>query len=151
MRRECREHFPHHRGYSLPDMHHGMRMMHVPWCMPGSLTSCYLWNRWQGKCYRHYRRMRNPQFYVSGKRPIAQMEFCCFLYCPSSFVCRVMEAHLLGQFWMTRGQEMSRDVQNKDVFLLPSNLLYRLHQIPKLNNFSSRLAVVFAQAIEARC
>ena len=27
--------------------------------------------RWRGKCSRHFRRMRNPQFYVSGKRPIA--------------------------------------------------------------------------------
>ena len=27
--------------------------------------------RWRGKCFRHSRRMRNPQFYVFGKRPIA--------------------------------------------------------------------------------
>ena len=33
---------------------------------------------------------------------------------------------------------------------LPSNLLYKLHQIPKLKCFSSPLAVVFAQPIEAR-
>ena len=26
--------------------------------------------RWRGKCSRHSRRMRNPQFCVSGKRPI---------------------------------------------------------------------------------
>ena len=26
--------------------------------------------RWRGKRSRHFRRMRNPQFYVSGKRPI---------------------------------------------------------------------------------
>ena len=26
--------------------------------------------RWRGKRYRHSRRMRNPQFYVSGKRPM---------------------------------------------------------------------------------
>ena len=44
--------------------------MHVPWCMPGSLTSGFLWSRWRGKCSRHSRRMRNPQFYVSGKRPM---------------------------------------------------------------------------------
>ena len=25
---------------SDPDMHHGTCVMHVPWCMPGSLTSC---------------------------------------------------------------------------------------------------------------
>ena len=43
---------------------------HVPWCMPGSLSSSFLWSRWRGKRFRHSRRMRNPQFYVSGKRPI---------------------------------------------------------------------------------
>ena len=52
------------------DMHHGTCVTHVPWCMPGSLTSGFLWSRWQGKCSRHSRRMRNPQFYVSGKRPM---------------------------------------------------------------------------------
>ena len=55
---------------SDPDMHHGTCMTHVPWCMPGSLTSGFLWNRWRGKRFWHSRRMRNPQFYVSGKRPM---------------------------------------------------------------------------------
>ena len=51
-------------------MHHGTCVTHVPWCMPGSLTSGFLWSRWRlgrGKRSRHSRRMRNPQFYVSGK------------------------------------------------------------------------------------
>ena len=51
-------------------MHHGTCVTHVPGCMPGSLTSGFLWSRWQGKRSRHSRRMRNPQFYVSGKRPM---------------------------------------------------------------------------------
>ena len=55
---------------SDPDMHHGTCVTHVPWCMPGSLTSDFLWSRWRGKCSRHSRRMRNPQFYVSGKTPM---------------------------------------------------------------------------------
>ena len=55
---------------SDPDMHHGTCVTHVPWYMPGSLTSGFLWSRWRGKRSRHYRRMPNPQFYVSGKRPI---------------------------------------------------------------------------------
>ena len=29
---------------SDPDMHHGTCLTHVPWCMPGSLTSGFLWN-----------------------------------------------------------------------------------------------------------
>ena len=43
MRRECQEGFPHHPLQrkplvSDPGMHHGTRVLHVPWCMPGSLT-----------------------------------------------------------------------------------------------------------------
>ena len=57
---------------SYPDMHHSTCAMHVPWCMTGSLTSGFLWRRWRGKRSRHSRRMRNPQFYISGKKPIME-------------------------------------------------------------------------------
>ena len=57
---------------SDPDMHHGTCVTHVPWCMPGSLTSGLLCSRRRGKRPRHSRRMRNTQFYVSAKRPIGQ-------------------------------------------------------------------------------
>ena len=50
-----------------PDMQHGTCVTHVPWCIPGSLTSAFLWSWWRGK---RLRRMRNPQFCVSGKRLI---------------------------------------------------------------------------------
>ena len=33
---------------------------------------CFLWSRWRGKRSRHSRRMHNPQFYVSCKRPIVK-------------------------------------------------------------------------------
>ena len=74
---------------SYPDMHHGTCVTHVSWCMPGSLTSGFLWSRWRGKRPRHSRRMRNAQFYVSGKRSMAQFveTFCrgdqeiCFVIC----------------------------------------------------------------------
>ena len=55
---------------SNPDMRHGTCVTHVPWWMPGSLTSGFLWSRWRGKRSRHSRRMRNTQFDVTGKRPI---------------------------------------------------------------------------------
>ena len=55
---------------SDPDMHHGTCVTHVPRCMTGSLNSGFLWSRWWRNCSRHSQRMRNPQFYVSGKRPI---------------------------------------------------------------------------------
>ena len=54
---------------SDPGMLHGTRLTHVPWWMPGSLTSSFLWSRWRGKRPRHSRRMRNPQHCVSDKRP----------------------------------------------------------------------------------
>ena len=62
-RRECWERFPRHHGVAIP-----------PWCMPGSLTSGFLWSRWRGKRSRYSRRMRNPRFCVSGKRPMYVVE-----------------------------------------------------------------------------
>ena len=38
--------------------------------MPGSLTSGCFWSQWRGKQSRHSWRMRNPRFYVTGKRPM---------------------------------------------------------------------------------
>ena len=55
---------------SDPDMHHGTSITHVPWCMPGSLTSGFLWKI--GGRGKRSRRMRNLQFYVSGKRPMVK-------------------------------------------------------------------------------
>ena len=40
---------------SDPDMHHGTCVTHVPWCMPGSLTSGFLRTWWRGKRSRHSR------------------------------------------------------------------------------------------------
>ena len=59
-----------------PDMHHGTCVTHVPWCMPGSLTCGFLWSWCREKPSRHSRRMRNPQFYVSGKRPMRKAFLC---------------------------------------------------------------------------
>ena len=51
-----------------PGMHHGTCMMHVPWCVSGSLT------RGGGENITRYsRRRRNPQFCVSGMRPMVQI------------------------------------------------------------------------------
>ena len=40
---------------SDPDMHHDTDVTHVPWWMPGSLTSGFLWIRWWEKRSRHSR------------------------------------------------------------------------------------------------
>ena len=58
-----------------PDMHHGTWVKHVSWCMSGSLTNGFLWSRWWGKRSRHSRRIPNPQFCVSGKKPIVPIFF----------------------------------------------------------------------------
>ena len=55
---------------SDPDIHHGTCVTHVPWCMPGSLASGFLWSRMREKRSGLSPRVRNPQFNVSGKRLI---------------------------------------------------------------------------------
>ena len=50
--------------------------------------------------------------------------------------------------WVTKGLST---LHQTSVLWIPSNLWYKLHQIPKLKCFSSHLAVVFAQSIEATC
>ena len=55
------------------DMHHGT------WFMPVSLTSGFLWSWWRGKRSWQSRRMCNPQFWLSGKRPIDD----AFYYLPT--------------------------------------------------------------------
>ena len=62
---------------SDPDIHHGTCVTHVPWCMPGELTSGFLWCRCREKRSRHSRRMRNPKFCVSGKRPMLNIVVTC--------------------------------------------------------------------------
>ena len=47
MRRECRERLP----LGDSDMHHGTCVTHVLWCMTGSLTSGFIWNRCAGKTF----------------------------------------------------------------------------------------------------
>ena len=36
---------------SDPDMHHITCVTHVPWCMPGSVSSDFLWSRWRGEIF----------------------------------------------------------------------------------------------------
>ena len=55
-----------------PVMHQCTYVTHGPWCMQQSLTSGFLWSRWREKRSRYSRRMHNPQFYVSGRRPMTR-------------------------------------------------------------------------------
>ena len=65
---------------SDPDMHHGTCVTDLPWCMPGSLNSGFLWSRWRGKRFRHSRPMRYSQFNVSVKRPMVFCDIIFYLY-----------------------------------------------------------------------
>ena len=100
MRQEWRERFPRLCGLSDPDMHHGTCVTHVPWCMPGSLTNGFLWCRWWGKRSRHSRRMRNTQFYVSGKRPMLARYF--WDYCIPFITISEFEWPCLGTSSLTK-------------------------------------------------
>ena len=92
---------------SGPDMHYDTCVTHVPWCMPRSLTSGFLWSRWRGIRSRHSRRMRNPQFYVSGKRPML-----------TSAVLRHWAGSSLGPDW---GRKCCQQI-GSDVNVLINNL-----------------------------
>ena len=48
------------------DTHHGACVMHMPWCMPISLTSVFLSSQWRRKRSRHSGCTRTQQLYVSG-------------------------------------------------------------------------------------
>ena len=77
------------------DKHQGTCVTHVPWCMSVALTSGFLWSRWPGKRSRHSRRMRNPQFYVSGKRPMACDQFSTkALHKPMQTYCQELQLNL---------------------------------------------------------
>ena len=73
MRRECRERFPRHRLQrkslvSDPGMHQGTCVMHVPWCMPGSIT------RGGGENVPGITdACATRNVYVSGKRPMSPL------------------------------------------------------------------------------
>ena len=58
---------------SDPRMHHGTCVMHMPWCILGSLSKGFLWSRRQGKRSWHSRGMCSLKIYVSGKRPMSSL------------------------------------------------------------------------------
>ena len=71
---------------SEPGIHDDTCMTHVPWCMPESLTSGFLWRCWRGNHYRQSRPMHNQQFYVSGKRPIGRSARLNRVFCSTKMM-----------------------------------------------------------------
>ena len=99
-----------------PDKHHGTCVTHVPWCMPGSITSGFLWSRWRGKHFRHSRRMRIPQLSVSGKRPIDSALACertAITECSDFTIADICGSHLI-----VISQTNSQDIDNKIVIIV---------------------------------
>ena len=95
MRWEYRERFPRHRIRGKPlvsdhGMHHGTCVTHVPWCMSGSLTRGL-----RGKRSRHSRPLRNPQFYVFGKRPMHKIVRSTTIHTKAPTVCIYPWVYLL--------------------------------------------------------
>ena len=76
---------------SDPDMHHGTCVMHVPWCMSGSLSNGFLWSRWGGEnvpgtpgaCAT-----RNFTYLVRGPWDMSPGSHCCGHY-PGIMPCNV--------------------------------------------------------------
>ena len=76
MRRECRERFPRHRLHKKTATwrsRHASRHVHYAHAV---INVGIANSRWRGRHYRDSRRMRNPQFYISGKRPMANRSRC---------------------------------------------------------------------------
>ena len=101
--------------FSDPDRHRCTCVTHVPLCMPGSLTSGFLWSRWRGKRSRHSRRMCNPRFCVSGGRPIELKQLIdtsvSSIHASSTWVvndlkaCRLVHLNCyLKQLWLSRSK-----------------------------------------------
>ena len=64
----------------FPDMHHGTCVTRVPWCMPISLTSDFLWSRWRGKRSLHPSVCTTHNFTYLVRGP-----WMCFSKCVGTF------------------------------------------------------------------
>ena len=72
MHRECQNRFPRHLVLAIPTCITGRAWSTCcEACQDRSLVVSF-GSRWRGKHSRHSRRMRNPQFYLSGKKPMGR-------------------------------------------------------------------------------
>ena len=62
-----------------------------------------------------------------------------------------MAVFYVSRYYITYFENFYHADNDEFTNVIPSNLWYSACQIPKLKCFSSRLAVVFAQSIEAVC
>ena len=113
---------------SDPGLHYGTCVTNLPWCMPGSLTSCFLWSRWRRKRSRHSRRMRNPQFCVSGKRPMSYSRLIPQLTTPDL------------KCWQVQCEQSPRQLCTVRV-MSPGHLIFTWHR--ESSNFITEKAIDF--------
>ena len=59
------------------DMHRGTCVTQMLWCMPGTQTSSFLWNRWRGKRYRHSCTCTTRNFMYLVRGPCTQWHQPC--------------------------------------------------------------------------
>ena len=111
---------------SSPDMHHGSCVTHVPWCMPGSLTSDFLCSRW------HSWRMRNPQFYVSGNRPM---------------LCDAIKSYSENHFSTLRPQQNGREFSDSIFLKYCSDLINISLKFVLKALFGNDTALVYTMAL----
>ena len=87
---------------SDPDMHHGTCVTHVPWCMPGSITSGFLWSRRRGKTFPAFpaqRATRNYTYLVRG--PWANPDPAISDWCLGLFLLSYIGVQTYGPWFRT--------------------------------------------------
>ena len=129
MRRECSE--PHQCGLAIPTC-----IMARVWrtCRDACRDRRWRGERWRGKRSRHSKRMRNPQFYVSGTRPMAS-DFCKICWPGAVNASTAPRMRLLGHVNMI---VTLKSVQNGHRFakiamnFIPYDLLHFLSNISEI-------------------
>ena len=86
MRRECRERFPRHRGWAIPTCITARASRTCRDACRDHEQAVSFEIGGGGKRSRHSRRMRNLQFYVSGKRPIRHFNGILCICFPATVV-----------------------------------------------------------------
>ena len=113
---------------SYPNMHHGTCVTHVQRCMSGSLTSSFPWNRWRGKTFLAFAAHAQPQFYVSGKRPIAKHKtrtLCIFLVILPNMPQNQAQAVCLFQPVLLMSQLLHKYLRNQKISKIPGQKYFR--------------------------
>ena len=78
---------------SDPDMHHCTCITHVPWCMPGSLTSGFLWSQRREKTFPAFPAHAQPAILLKRKSPMELLGSLCLyekLLGPTKFTVQLL-------------------------------------------------------------